>query len=103
MRTLSRVGRRMMRCIAMLALALASLGAATAGAAEVVQVAGSVTYVSTDVVEVAGRRGLIVPTTAITSDGREVSLAAIQVGMPAELEIDASGRALELRVKGAVE
>jgi hypothetical protein len=103
MRTLSKLGRRMMQCIAMLALALASLGTAPAGASEVVEVAGSVTYVSTDVVEVAGRRGLIVTSTSITSDGRSVSLASIHVGMPAELEIDASGRALELRVKGAVE
>jgi len=55
------------------------------------------------VVEVAGRRGLITTGTAISSDGRAISLGAIQVGIPAELEIDPSGRALELRVKGAVE
>jgi hypothetical protein len=93
----------MMQRIAALALALVVTAGARAWAAEVTQVAGTVTFVSTDVVEVAYRRGLIVDSTAISSDGREVSLAAIQVGMPAELEIDSSGRALELRVKGAVE
>ena len=93
----------MMRRIAALALALVVSSGAAAAAGDVTQVTGTVTYVSTDVVEVAGRRGLIVAETAISSDGREVSLAAIQVGMPAELEIDPSGRALELRVKGAVE
>ena len=70
---------------------------------DVTTVAGSVTWVSTDVVEVAGRRGMIVPGTSITSDGHAVSLGAVQVGMPAEMEIDPSGAALEVRVKGAVE
>ena len=94
----------MMQRIAALALALlVVLAAASARAGEVTQVAGTVTYVSRDVVEVAGRRGLIVAGTSIVSDGRAVSINAITVGVPAELELDAAGRALELRVKGAVE
>lgn len=93
----------MMHCIVALALVAGTFAPGLAAAAEVTSVAGSVTYVTTTVVEVGGRRGLIDSATAITSDGRAVSLGAIQLGMPAELEIDASGRALELRVKGAVE
>ncbi len=95
--------RFMMHCIVALALLVGTLLPGAARAAEVTSVAGSVTFVTTTVVEVGGRRGLIDHATSITSDGRAVSIGAIQVGMPAELEIDSSGRALELRVKGAVE
>jgi len=96
---------RMMRCIVVLALALLATGASStaAPAAEVTTVSGVVTWVSTDVVEIAGRRGLITNATSITSEGRTVSLGAVVVGMPAELETDPSGQALEVRVKGAVE
>lgn len=96
-----RPSRFMMHCIVGFALVLGMIE--PSAAADVTTVAGQVTYVSTEVVEVAGRRGLFATDTAITSDGRAISLGAIQVGMPAELEIDPSGRALELRVKGAVE
>jgi hypothetical protein len=92
----------MMQCIVALALALV-LVPTIAASDDVTIVTGQVTYVTSEVVEVAGRRGLISSGTAITSDGRAISLAAIQVGIPAELEIDPSGQALELRVKGAVE
>ena len=95
--------RIMMHCIVAAALALATLAPWAARADEVTTVTGAVTFVSTQVVEVDGRRGLLQSDTSITSDGRAVSLAAVQVGMPAELEIDPSGQALELRVKGAVE
>jgi hypothetical protein len=93
----------MMRCIVGLAMALGLALPSLAPAAEVTIVSGAVTYVSTDVVEVGGRRGLIVPGTSIMSEGRPVSIHSVVVGMPAELEIDPSGQALELRVKGAVE
>lgn len=97
-------GRRlMMHCIVALALVASYVIVGEAQAADVTTVAGSVTYVTPQVVEVGGRRGLIESSTAITSEGRAVSIAAVQVGMPAELEIDPAGRALELRVKGAVE
>ncbi|MBY0280369.1 hypothetical protein K2Z84_33975 [Candidatus Binatia bacterium] len=93
----------MMRCIVGVlgALALAFPGAAPA--ADVTTVSGTVTYVSTSVVEVSGHRGLLEPGTSITSEGRPISIASVAVGMPADLEIGADGRALELRVKGAVE
>lgn len=93
---------RMMRCIVGLLAALA-LAPVLARAADVTTVSGTVTYVSAAVVEVAGRRGLIVPGTSITSDGREISIGSVAVGMPADLEIGSDGAALELRVKGAVE
>jgi len=93
----------MMRRIVTLAMLAALLSPWPAPAAELVTAQGMVSWVSQESVEVGGRRALLTPTTAITSDGREVSLASVQVGMPAELEIDAAGRALELRVKGAVE
>lgn len=92
-----------MRCIVGLAVAIGVAFPAPARAADVTVVGGVVTYVSGDVVEVGGRRGLIVPGTSIVSEGREVSIASVVVGMPAELEIGSDGRALELRVKGAVE
>ena len=95
--------RTMMRCIVGLAMAIGLALPSFAPAADVTVVSGAVTYVSTDVVEVAGRRGLIVPGTSIMSEGRSVSIHSVVVGMPAELEIDPSGQALELRVKGAVE
>ncbi|MEW6272525.1 MAG: hypothetical protein AB1689_24875 [Thermodesulfobacteriota bacterium] len=66
-------------------------------------VRGSVTWVSADSVEVGGRRALLTAGTSITSNGREVSLASVVVGAPAELEVDSAGRALEVRVQGAVE
>jgi hypothetical protein len=93
----------MMRCIVGLLAAMAMAIPPIAGAADVTVVSGVVTYITTDVVEVSGRRGLIVPGTSISSEGREVSLASVVVGMPAELEIGADGKALELRVRGAVE
>ena len=93
----------MMRCIVGLAIAVGMAGPASVRAAEVTMVGGVVTYVSGEVVEVGGRRGMIVPGTSITSEGREISIASVVVGMPAELEIGSDGRALELRVKGAVE
>ena len=97
------LGRTMMRRIVGLALALGLALPSLALAAEVTMVSGQVTFVSKDVVEVGGRRGLIVPGTSIVSEGRPISLASVVVGMPADLEIGSGGQALELRVKGAVE
>lgn len=93
----------MMRCIVGLAITVGLACPAPLRAADVTMVGGVVTYVSGEVVEVGSRRGLIVPGTSITSEGREISIASVVVGMPAELEIGSDGRALELRVKGAVE
>lgn len=96
----------MMRCIVAAALALLPLLAAPAAAddgGEVTLVVGAVTWVGSDAVEVSGRRALVTSATSVWSDGREVSLGSVHVGMAAELEIDDAGRAIELRVKGAVE
>jgi hypothetical protein len=96
----------MMRCIVAIALATLVLSApATSRAQEesVTTVAGGVTWVGTEAVEVNGRRALVTQETTITSEGRSVSLASVRVGMPAELEMDDGGRAIELRVTGAVE
>lgn len=95
--------RVMMRCIVGLAMAVGLALPSFAPAADVTIVNGPVTFVSSEVVEVGGRRGLIGPGTSIMSDGRTVSLASVVVGMPAELEVNSSGQALEIRVKGAVE
>jgi hypothetical protein len=92
-----------MRCIVALAMLTIIMLPYVASAAEVETARGAVSWVSPDAVEVGGRRGLVTPATSITSEGREISIASVVVGMPAELEIDAGGRALELRVQGAVE
>jgi len=99
---MNRVKQLMMHCIVATALLVVTT-CRPAVAADVTMVTGVVTLVSTNLVEVAGRRGMITTATSITSDGHPVSLGAIQVGMPAELEIDPAGDALDLRVKGAVE
>ncbi|MBM4246736.1 MAG: hypothetical protein FJ148_23570 [Deltaproteobacteria bacterium] len=92
-----------MQCVVGFLSTVGLLLPASAPSADVVTTSGVVTWVSSEVVEVGGRRGLIVPGTSITSDGREVSIGSVTVGMPAELEIGSDGRALELRVKGLVE
>jgi hypothetical protein len=93
----------MMRCIVGLLIGIGMALPTRAPAADVTTVAGVVTYLSSEVVEVSGRRGLIGPGTTIFSEGRQVSIAAVHVGMPAELEIGSTGQALMLQVKGAVE
>jgi hypothetical protein len=93
----------MQRIVAAGLLAVALVVPRSAPAADVTTVSGAVTYVSKEVVEVEGRRGLITNATSIVSDGHTVSLASVQPGMAAELEIDPAGNALEVRVKGAVE
>jgi hypothetical protein len=93
----------MMHCIVGVGLGLVLAVATPAVAGDVTEVSGSVGYVSKDVVEVGGRRGLITNATSIVSEGHPISISSVQVGMQAELEIDPAGEALELRVKGAVE
>ena len=78
----------MMHCIVIVGLGLILAAATPAVGGDVTQVSGSVTYVSKDVVEVAGRRGLITNATSIVSDGHPISIASVQIGMAAELEID---------------
>jgi len=97
----------LMRCIVTLGMLLALLAAAWTPPAhasdEVQTVRGAVGWVSPDSVEVGGRRALLTTETSIMSDGRPISIGSVVVDMPAELEFDSAGRALELRVKGAVE
>ena len=93
----------MMHCIVIVGLGLILAAATPAVGDDVTLVSGSVTYVSKDVVEVGGRRGLITNATSIVSDGHPIAIGSVQIGMQAELEIDPAGQALELRVKGAVE
>lgn len=93
----------MMHCIVGLLIAAGLALPALAPAADVTTVSGVVTYVTSEVVEVSGRRGLIVQGSSITSEGREVSIGAVHLGMPADLEIGSAGQVLELHVKGAVE
>ena len=70
---------------------------------ETIMVTGPVTWVSQDAIEVGGHRGLITTATDIRSDGHRVTLASIARGMIAQLELDASGHALEIDVHGVVE
>jgi hypothetical protein len=93
----------MMHCIVALGAALVLTAPTTVRGGDVTTVFGSVTFVSKDAIEVDGRRGLITSATSVTSDGHPVSPVSLQVGMPAELEMDPAGNALEVRVKGAVE
>lgn len=93
----------MMRCIVGVLIAIGLALPTGAPAADVTTVNGVVTYVSSDVIEVSGHRGLINAGTTIMSEGRQVSLASVHVGMPAELEIGSTGQALTVQVKGAVE
>ena len=97
----SRIG--MMQRIVGLAAALVLFGPARVRAEDVTTVVGSVTYVSEDVVEVDGRRGLITNVTSFSSDNHPISKGSIHLGMMAEMEMDPAGVALEVRVKGAVE
>ncbi|HZR82077.1 MAG TPA: hypothetical protein VFD92_13355 [Candidatus Binatia bacterium] len=67
------------------------------------QVSGVITWISEDAVEVGGQRGLFEDSSDVRSDGRPVSRASVRAGMPAQMETDAAGRVLELRVNGVVE
>jgi hypothetical protein len=97
-----KAGLLMMRCIVVGGLLTLPI-AAPSLAGDVTVVSGRVSYVSKDVVEVDGRRGLINAATSIVSDGHPVSLDSVHVGMFADMEIDPSGDALQVEVKGAVE
>ncbi|MEO2168866.1 MAG: hypothetical protein ABGY42_12260 [bacterium] len=70
---------------------------------EVRLVSGTVTFVSSTAVEVNGIRALVLSDSSIMSDRREISLASVRSGLPATMEIDASGRLLELQVRGVIE
>ena len=93
----------MMHCIVGLLIAIGLALPTAASAADVTTVNGLVTYVSSDVIEVSGHRGLLFSGTTIMSEGRQVSIGSVRVGMPAELEIGSTGQALTVQVKGAVE
>ena len=88
-----------------LALALTVLAAGRVARAqdETFTVSGPISWVSEDAIEVGGRRGLIDASTDIRSDGRSISVASLHRGMTAEMELDASGHALEIRVSGVAE
>ncbi len=64
---------------------------------------GSVGFVDDEAVEVAGQRGIVTSGSSVVSDGHAVSLGSVRPGMPATLEVDGSGRIIELRVTGVVE
>jgi len=66
-------------------------------------VSGRVTRVDGQTVEVGGQRGVIAEGSDVRSDGRSVAPASIRVGMQAQMEIDARGRVLEIRVEGMPE
>jgi len=85
------------------ALAAAVSGPIRAWASETTIVAGAVTWISEDAVEVAGQRGILGEGSDIRSDQHTVSWSSIRVGTPATMETDAGGRVLELRVTGVVE
>lgn len=87
----------------LLLLSLLVCAATSARADEVTTVQGTISFVGREAVEVGGRRALVTNETSISSNGRAIALSSLQVGMPAELEIDSAGRALDLRVEGAVE
>jgi len=70
---------------------------------ETIMVVGPVTWISQDAIEVNGRRGLINSQTDIRSDGHHITAASITRGMLAQLELDASGHALEIDVHGVRE
>jgi hypothetical protein len=70
---------------------------------DTIVVAGPVTWITQDAIEVGGRRGLINSQTAIMSDGHPISVTSISRGVMAELELDASGHALEIDVHGVRE
>lgn len=92
------------RTSALVAIAIGTLlGAEWSRAEETFVVVGSVEWISSSAVEVAGRRGRITESTEFASDGRTISLASIRKGMPAELELDGAGRVARLNVSGAVE
>jgi hypothetical protein len=87
-----------------LSLLLAIGVAATAMAQSETQVYyGTVGFVDESSVEVGGERGILANGSSVMSDGHAVSLASVRIGMPATLEVDESGRIIELRVTGVVE
>ena len=64
---------------------------------------GKVGFIDDSSVEVGGARGLFSAGSSVMSDGHAVSPSSVRTGMPATLEIDATGRIVELRVTGVVE
>jgi hypothetical protein len=85
------------------ALAGASLLTPRLVTAESTEVAGTVSWISEDAVEVGGKRGLFAPGSDVRSGGVPVAKSSVRPGMPAEMEVDDGGRVLELRVMGVVE
>lgn len=66
-------------------------------------VTGKVGAISGDAVWVAGRSGLLGPGSDIRSEGHPASRASIRVGMTVQMEVDAAGRILEIRLPAAPE
>ena len=93
-----------MRHFAALIVSLAlSLAVSQAFAADTRTIAGRITYVSKDALEVEGRRILITPESSVISQGRPISRKSLRRGSFAEAEVDPAGRLIELRVNRAVE
>ena len=88
----------------LLAIVAATLALAIGSPSQAqVLASGSLSYVSEDAIEVDGRRILLAPDSILMSGGRQVSVASLRRGMPAEAEIDDAGRLIELEVNGVVE
>lgn len=68
-----------------------------------VQASGQISYVSSDVVEINGKRALVTSESFISSGGREVSVTSLRRGMFAEAEIDDAGELIALEANGVVE
>jgi len=68
-----------------------------------VRATGQISYVSSDVVEINGKRALVTSESFIFSGGREVSVTSLRRGMFAEAEIDDSGELIAIEANGVVE
>ncbi len=66
-------------------------------------VVGRVTRIDADSVMVGDQIGFLRTGSDIRSDGRAVAPTSIRVGMPAEMEIDVTGRILEVRIGSVAE
>lgn len=66
-------------------------------------ISGTISWVSESAIEINGFRGMIDESTDIRGEGGAASVASLRRGMPAEMELDDSGHALQIRATGVVE
>ena len=86
-----------------LALALGIVLAIGSAAWADIQTSGRITYVSSDALEINGKRVLVTQESYISSSGRQVSVTSLRRGMFAEVEIDDAGQLIALEANGVVE